>query len=102
MKSLYLLPMAVALLAVACPPLPPDVPEPPSPSDGGAPSCSGDPCDVTCCHYRRLGCDEGEDTPKGRSCEDVCEVADAEGIELSKDPACMSEASSCEAARDCD
>lgn len=102
MHKLIPLLTAFCLALVACPPLPPDGPEPAPSAQGGAPGCSGSPCAVTCCHYRRLECEEAQPTAKGSSCVEVCETAADEGIELAKSPSCLEWVTSCDAARACD
>jgi hypothetical protein len=58
-----------------------------------------DGCAAACAQLRALGCDEGEPSPEGKSCETVCRVAAEAGIALGT--ACVATASSCEAARAC-
>lgn len=91
----------VVLLAAGCQPVPqPDGPRPPQDAATTVPVEPG-ACEAACDAYRRLGCPEGEPTPRGSSCEQVCwSVADG-GINLAPDPACFRGASSCDEALRC-
>lgn len=56
-------------------------------------------CATTCDTWREHGCIEGDDSPGGRSCEDVCDAAEA----LDSVPhECIQAANSCEQARECE
>lgn len=74
------------------PPPPPD-PEPVPPPEP--------PCQSTCDEWRRLECEEGDETDEGAACEVVCQNAAEHGFTLSRELGCMRAAQTCEAARDC-
>lgn len=73
--------------AAACHPTPD--PPPPLP-DGG--------CPAMCSHLRSLGCKEGQPTPGGKTCEEVCSNAATQGIDVTCDGG-IAAALSCESAR---
>lgn len=90
--------IAYMMLLCGCPPTPsPDPgpnppPQPPQPPP--AASCSG-----ACLHARELGCSWAQPTPKGATCETVCNAAQAlEPWNL----ACRSSAASCAAVEGCE
>lgn len=95
------------LLAATCKPNPPspvDVPIPPAPVVDASPmppmEAGSDPCARACARYRKLGCIEGQPTPKGEQCEHVCQVVESSGV-LSLNPACVAQAATCADARKC-
>lgn len=92
MKAPSLL-MVVAAALLTC-----ERPNPPPPRmlpDGARATCPG-----MCEHLRALGCEEGEPTPEGATCEAICEHAIS--VPYSRlDIACVQAAPSCVAARRC-
>lgn len=78
--------LLAALLVAGC--LPAERPEPELP-----------PCLVTCDRWRELGCQEGEPTTAGTSCDEVC-LATEEFVPI--DHQCIQSADSCDAARRCE
>ncbi len=79
----------ILLLALSCSPTP--VPQP-----AETPAS----CSAACARWREMGCEEGQPTAEGKTCEDVCLHVGEAGIGL--DTACVQQASSCEAARSCE
>lgn len=79
----------------ACPDKPPN--PPPVDRDASAPATCGD----VCTHYRELGCKQGNPTPKGASCETVCENYQTSGI-AKWNLACRVGVKSCESLDDCE
>lgn len=75
-----------------------NTPNPPPPRvlpNGEKATCAG-----ACERLRELGCEEGEPTPDGDTCEDVC--FNALNVPAARlDVACLQTAPSCEAARNC-
>lgn len=56
----------------------------------------------TVCNWLRVNnCEAGKDTPEGATCETVHRNAAQNGIDLVGDPACVTTATSCEAADLC-
>lgn len=86
MGSRYL----ICVLLLACSP---SVASPP-------PAETPETCAAACSRFRVLGCEEGDPTPEGKTCEDVCTAAGSAHVSL--DTACVTRASSCEAARACE
>jgi len=84
----------IALALTACPGPEPVRPHPPDPAP--APEA----CDAACDKWRQLGCPEGQPTPNGASCEDVCRNAEESGATV-LNPACVLSAPTCEDARRC-
>lgn len=75
-----------------------------SPGNGGAPSVGTtskfvQPCKDFCQHARALQCPEGQPLPDGTSCEKFCTDTQDNGHALNT--ACMTQAKSCAALRDC-
>ena len=64
--------------------------------DASAPSCAS-----VCDHWRSLGCDESEDTPKGATCEDVCENVQNSGI-INWNLGCRASVDSCDIIDSCE
>ncbi len=90
--SVYML--AVLALGSRC-----DVPvEPvrPKPVDAGTPA----DCAAACAHMRKLGCEEGKPTPKGATCEDVCNNVEASGT-ITLHPACVVKIERCDQVESC-
>lgn len=71
-------------------------PEPAPLGDSAAP---GD-CSAACSHLRDLGCPAGQPTPKGASCEEVCQSTEDSGV-VTLNPACVARAASCDAVDNC-
>ena len=63
---------------------------------------SQDSAKDVCDAWRRLGCEEGGETPEGVSCETVVRNAADEGIDLAGDVTCIVKAESCAQARKCE
>lgn len=78
-------------LSPACVPVEPEAPAQPV-----------DDARATCDEWRRLGCEEGEPTAKGASCEDVTRDAEAEGIDLTPPLGCLRSAATCDQMRRCE
>jgi hypothetical protein len=81
----------IAFLALACStaPLPPVPPVP-----AGEASCA-----TACRRMQDLRCPEGDNTPAGASCLNVCWNAEENGLTLPV--RCLTEARSCDAAERC-
>lgn len=80
-------------LIVGCQPTPgPSPPEPPPPH---VPSCAR-----ACARLAELGCKEGKPTPKGATCQEVCEHTEASGY-LSLNPGCVERITSCDQVNSC-
>lgn len=58
-----------------------------------------EPCERACANLAALGCEEAEPTTDGTGCVEVCKNVERQGI-VSLEPECVSEAESCEAARE--
>ncbi len=65
-----ILPLLLALTLTGCP-------DPVTPHTGDPPTCA-----VACQHARDLGCAVGTPTPRGATCDTVCESAEAHGIDF--------------------
>ena len=89
MGSRYLI--ALWLAAASCAPA--------APTRHSVPAETPETCASACTRFRELGCEEGDPTPEGKTCEDVCTQAGAAHIEL--DTACVVRSSSCDEARSC-
>jgi hypothetical protein len=85
----------LALLLTACPD--PEWPLPPRPSALDA----GEPCDTSCQRYRQLGCEEGQPTSNGHTCEEVCNNAAKSGIDLAGPSSCTADAGTCKEVEAC-
>jgi hypothetical protein len=57
-------------------------------------------CIVMCAHLQILHCPAGDPTPKGATCEAVCENTESSGY-ASENPRCQAQATSCQAADAC-
>jgi hypothetical protein len=102
-----LLPLLAALALTACPPGP-EVPVGPKPKPIGQDAAVlpdgalATPCEAVCAAYRGLGCPEGLPTPRGHTCEEVCQNAAVHGIDLGGDVnGCIVRAETCEDVRGC-
>lgn len=98
--------VVLLLVTANCEPLVPTPTDPTSvdsgpPPDVEEPDAGESDCQRTCRKYERLTCKEAEDTPKGGSCEDVCENAAESGYVLAKEPGCAAESQTCDALRAC-
>lgn len=100
------LPLTLALLLTACPD--PEVPVGPKPKPIGQDAAVlpdgalATPCEAVCQAYRGLECPEGLPTPKGRTCEAVCQNAALHGIDLSGSVnECIVKAGTCQEVRAC-
>jgi hypothetical protein len=58
-----------------------------------------DACGLACEHARALGCPEGDPTPRGISCGEVCRNAASIGVDIGT--ACISAAPDCAAVARC-
>src|SRR3990167_5158725 len=97
----------LALAPTACPP-DPEVPVGPKPKPIGQDAAVlpdgalATPCEAACAAYRGLECPEGLPTPKGHTCEEVCQNAALHGIDLGGDvKACIVKAGTCQEIRVC-
>jgi hypothetical protein len=72
----------------------------PTPVPGPAPRETPETCASACENFRKLGCEEGDPTPEGKTCEDVCTQAGQSYVGL--DTQCVTRATSCEEARACE
>lgn len=94
----------LAVTAIACSPAPCPPTEPRAGScaqvvDGGAPppaTCSG-----ACMNMRVHSCELAKPTPKGASCEQVCETVQRENAGAGFNVSCLSKAKSCVEADAC-
>lgn len=103
MKILYFLPLIFAVCGSHCPSPAPN-PPPPPPISQDATTVDGvtlGPCGFACTRYRQLGCPEGAPTPAGHSCEEVCENAAQNGIDLGGPSTCTAVAGTCQEVRAC-
>lgn len=97
----------LAFLLTACPP-DPEVPVGPKPKPIGQDAAVlpdgalATPCEAVCAAYRGLECPEGEDTPRGHTCEEVCQNAAQHGIDLSGSVnECIVKTTTCDEIRAC-
>ena len=81
--------------AITCTP----TPSPTSPDT--EPEASVSKVTKLCNAYRKLGCEEGQPTPEGATCETVVRNAKAEGIDLVGNVTCVTKATTCDEARNC-
>jgi hypothetical protein len=80
----------ILLLALGGCPLPPPPEPPPQPEPGTEATCA-----TVCEHWRELGCSEGDSTPGGATCEQVCQnVQDSNIVEF--DLECKASVKSCD------
>lgn len=103
----YMLLVIAALALWGCPPEP-ETPIGPKPKPIGQDAAVlpdgalATPCEAVCAAYRGLECPEGFPTPRGNTCEEVCQNAATHGIDLSGDVnACIVKASTCREVRAC-
>lgn len=84
--------LMVSVLMVGCSASPPPhpSPEPPAP----------EACVVACERLQELGCPEGDPTPAGASCVEVCRATETSGL-VTLRPACVARIQSCEAIEGC-
>ena len=96
----FLLICAVALYACdpkPTPPVPPSPPDPVEPGPGPEPVPDRSDCSTACENLRDLGCEVGQNTAEGSTCEDVCNNSFEAGItQLQWDVVKLSNASECE------
>ena len=87
------------LVAASCTPA---APWPPPAVTHDSAISAGTPadCRAMCENLRRLHCPAGEDTPKGASCETVCENTEASGY-ATENPVCQAHVKTCAAADAC-
>lgn len=71
-------------------------PRRPRPVDAGTPA----DCAAACAHMRELGCEEGKPTPKGATCEDVCNNVEASGT-VTLHPSCVVGIARCDQVESC-
>lgn len=96
MKTIAIL-LAASSMTICTPRTGPDpIPIEPVPVD---PVPATSDCSTACDNMRRLGCEEGETTDEGATCEMWCENAARSPAPLPV--ACMTRAQSCEAAGNC-
>lgn len=90
--------MGILLFLLAgCPDPRPPRPKPlPPEGDAGTATCS-----TACSNMRSLGCDLGEPTKKGRTCEEVCEAVRGENFGAGFPVGCLTASPSCEEAGRC-
>lgn len=84
--------MLVAVLVAAC-----SVPPPPEPIRPEPPPAPPGSCATACNHLRELGCEEGQPTPGGAICEEVCADGMADRYRLG----CVADLDACEDIEDC-
>ena len=100
-----LIPLLTVALFTACPPVPGPTDQRPPPVGQDATvlpdGALATPCEASCYAYRTLGCPEGAPTKGGHSCEEVCQNAAKNGIDLAGASACIVEAASCQEVRAC-
>ena len=82
------------LVLLGCPP-------PPKPPCSPLPPPVSPTCGDACSHWRSLGCAEGDASPGGASCEQVCANLQASGI-VSLDLACSVAVENCGSIRTCE
>jgi hypothetical protein len=70
--------ISLICILFGCTPTPPPEPEPITPKPGAT-------CMNMCAHLQVLGCPEGEDTPGGATCVEVCESTLEAGLDLHTD-----------------
>lgn len=85
------------VVACACSPSvdPPVTPPKERPEPGSEADCAS-----ACDHLRALGCEEGQPTPGGATCETVCNNVEQSGA-TTLDVGCVATAETCDAARSC-
>lgn len=71
--------VVIAAAFIACPKPTPD-PTPPTPDANDSGPTGPVTCKEVCAHYRQLGCKEGDPTPKGATCEQVCDNFQTSGV----------------------
>jgi hypothetical protein len=87
-----------------CPHNPTPTPVPPTPIVDAAAVDTGPlphTCSGYCIHLRALGCPAGAPTPKGVSCEDVCQNLQDSGV-VTYDLGCRTSASTCASIDSCE
>lgn len=86
--------LGLGLLILGCGTAPAPVPPPPAPVPVPPPEPVGPPCELACVRMRELGCEEGQPTPKGDSCEEwLCAAVEAAIVDLK--PACLATIADC-------
>lgn len=85
---------ALMLCAGHCDTPPADVR--PKPVEAGTP----EDCAAACAHMAQLGCEEAKPTPKGATCEDVCNNVESSGT-ITLSPACVVKITKCEEIDSC-
>lgn len=97
--------LPLSLMLTACPPATDPTQQRPPPVGQDAAvlpdGATATPCEASCYAYRTLGCPEGADTKKGHKCEEVCQNAAANGIDLSGQTSCIVESATCQEVRAC-
>lgn len=95
--------LVIAMLgAFACgPTCPPGAPASPQCSVDAGPAPVPATCATACVHLRELGCDLGEPTPRGATCERVCAEVQAHNAGAGFDPRCLAHVSTCADADEC-
>lgn len=88
MRTALVITFLLALLVAGCTLLPDPMPPRPVPADPSA-------CPAICAHLRELHCPDGQPTPLGRTCEDVCTSGLASGL-VNWDPDCMRHLPTCD------
>jgi hypothetical protein len=68
------------------------------PGPGPAPVPVTASCETSCDHLRAMHCKEGDPTPRGGTCEEVCRVATANGVDFIR---CAFPAQDCAALAGC-
>lgn len=83
--------LVLTLLVVGCTPavVPPEPKVPPAKVAS---------CEATCERLRDMDCDLGEPTNAGKTCENLCESMEANGVSF---VSCTRQAKTCQAANDC-
>jgi hypothetical protein len=90
----------VCLSYTCCTPVPQEPSVPIQNHNGPLATGNSDDCRDMCVNLRARHCPAGDPTPKGATCEAVCENAETSGY-ASENPRCQAKATSCDAADAC-
>jgi len=96
-RRISTLTLLAVLFVSGCPQI---IPDPKDPDDPPPPAPV---CDRACDHYRSMECEEGEPTPEGRPCEEVCNnLMDSEVPGMQEYYECVLTKDTCPATKECD